>query len=100
MGHTRSVPADERRLSHRDVPDPEDGPDERVDALRAVLRTNGVGGAAPFTIEGELQQFGNVANSVRHTGWRRAAAYVIAVMVLGAIVLGTLVTVQSILRTT
>jgi hypothetical protein len=86
-------------VSDLHVPDPAPGEDERVDALHAVLRGNGVGGAAPFTIEGEIQGFGNVANGVRRSGWRRFAAYAVAAMILGAIALGTLVTVQSILRT-
>ena len=89
MRHTRSVPASERDLTPwRDVPDPEDGPDERVDALRAVLRGNGIGGAAPFTIEGEIQQFGHVASGVRRSGWRRYLSYTIALTTLALIVFG------------
>lgn len=79
-----------------DSVNPDPGEDERVDALRAALRRNGIGGAAPFTIEGEIEQMGNAASGTRRSGWRKAVAWGIVVMILGSLVLGTLVTVDGI----
>jgi len=64
------------------MPDLDDADDdERVLALQSVLRRNGIGGAAPFTIEGEIQQMGNIAGGVRRTGWRRTTAWVLVALV-------------------
>ena len=76
---------------------PEPGEDERVDALCAVLRRNGVGGAAPFTIEGEIQQMGHAAAGTRRSGWRKGAAWLIVTLVLATFALSTLALVDLIL---
>ena len=65
------------------MPDLDDADDdERVIALQSVLKRNGIGGAAPFTIEGEIQQMGHVAGGVRRTGWRRTTAWVLVALVV------------------
>ena len=90
----------ESRIPHRDDPDVPDD-DERLRALQAVLRRNGVGGAAPFTIEGEIEQMGHTAGGTRRRGWRRAVAWFLVVLVLGAFGLGVTVTlIDTIVRLT
>lgn len=72
------------------LPDADD--DERVEALQAVLRRNGVGGAPPFTIQGEIEQMGHTAFGTRRRGWRRVGAWVVVGMLLGVFLLAVVVT--------
>ena len=80
-----------------DSVDPGPGEDERVDALRAVLRRNGVGGAAPFTIEGQLEQIGHTAAATRRTGWRRGGAWLVVLLLLATFGASVVATLQMIL---
>ena len=65
---------------HQPLPEPED---ERVAALQDVLRGNGIGGPAPYTVEGEIAMMSNVGDTaISGRGWRRSSARLIALVVL------------------
>jgi hypothetical protein len=71
--------------------DPPSDDDERVAALHDVLRSNGIGGPAPFTIEGEIAQMGHTASGTRRSGWRGLGAKWLVGLLLALIAAGVLV---------